>query len=254
MALDEAIFEAVRTGAAPPTLRLYAWQPPALSLGYSQSIQDVDQRALARAGWDLVRRPTGGRAILHTDELTYALIAPHDHSLVRGGVLASYQRLSRGLVRGLERLGLEVEVAGETVPEPRQAEDPVCFVVPSAYELTAEGKKLVGSAQVRRSGAVLQHGTLPLYGDLGRICRILRYRTADERERAAERVRQRAVSVEQALGRRLEWQEAARALAEGFRVEFGLELEEGPLSQAELDHAEELTQSRRADASWTTRV
>src|SRR5690606_14878512 len=95
MAVDEAVLEAVGQGDVLPTLRLYAWNPPCLSLGFAQPVQDVDRAALARLGWELVRRPTGGRAILHTDELTYSVIAPLDEPRVAGSVLESYRRLSQ---------------------------------------------------------------------------------------------------------------------------------------------------------------
>jgi len=105
MAIDEAILCAVAAGLAPPTLRLYAWAPPCLSLGRAQPLADVDLEALRAAGFDLVRRPTGGKAILHADELTYSVIAPESEPRVAGGVIESYRRLSRGLVCALEESG-----------------------------------------------------------------------------------------------------------------------------------------------------
>ncbi len=118
MAVDEAILEAVSSDQAPPTLRLYAWDPPCLSLGYAQSCADADFAALARYGWELVRRPTGGRAILHTDELTYAVIAPLNNPVVSGGVLDSYSRISRGLLAAFERLSLDARADRQhTLPD-----------------------------------------------------------------------------------------------------------------------------------------
>lgn len=254
MALDEALLESVRQGNSPPTLRLYAWQPPALSLGYGQSIEEVDLFELERRGWDLVRRPTGGRAILHTDELTYAVIAPERHPLVAGGVLASYRRLSAGLQQGLINLGLEVHVSPELPSSEGREENPVCFEIPSSYEITVQGKKLVGSAQVRRRGGVLQHGTLPLRGDIGRICLALRFSSEADRQGALARVRSRAATVGQLLERRVTWQEAAAALAAGFEGALGFSLEEGELTTHEAQLAAELRRERRAEADWTRRV
>lgn len=254
MAVDEAILEAVRSGDSRPTLRLYAWGPPALSLGYAQSIEDVDLAGLRRQGWELVRRPTGGRSILHTDELTYAVIAPDDHPLLAGGVLASYHRLSRGLIRGLELLGVGAQVAPETPGSDDDSSNPVCFEVPSAYEITAQGQKLVGSAQVRRRGGVLQHGTVPLRGDLGRICLALKFPSAGARRRAQERVRRRAATVEQLRGKDVTWRTAAEAMRSGFQEALGLEFEAGDLTAQEQARAAELTDARRMDAAWTSRV
>lgn len=254
MGLDEAMLEAVQSGSAPATLRLYGWEPPALSLGYAQSIDDVDLPALERHGWDLVRRPTGGKAILHTDELTYSVVAPADHPLVQGGVLESYHRISRGLIRGLEQLGVVVEVAPEIPGDQAADSNPVCFEVPSAYEITAGGKKLVGSAQVRRRGGVLQHGSIPLRGDIGRICLALAFDSADERERAAQRVRRRAATIDQFAEGDVTWDEAADALIGGFTEALELNIVPGKLSSQEIRRAAELQTERQFGTEWTTRV
>jgi len=116
MAVDEAILEGVCSGNSQPTLRLYAWQPACLSLGYAQPFSEVDSEALAAKGWDIVRRPTGGRAILHVDELTYAVIAPDTDPRVAGSVLDSYLRLSEALLEALRLIGLSPE-ANEKTPE-----------------------------------------------------------------------------------------------------------------------------------------
>src|SRR5512136_2498720 len=110
MALDETILEAVGRRESLPTLRLYAWVPPCLSLGYAQPFTDVDIPRLQANGWELVRRPTGGRAVLHTDELTYAVIAPSDEPRMAGSVLESYRRLALALVGALNLLSMPVEV------------------------------------------------------------------------------------------------------------------------------------------------
>ena len=186
MALDEAILMSVTAEEAPPTLRLYAWDPPCLSIGYAQPVADVDQKMLTKFGWDLVRRPTGGRAILHTDELTYAVVATSIDQHIGGGVLETYQRISRGLVASLTLLGMSVEVQPDlSIPEDQRS-NPVCFQVPSAYEVTVNGRKLIGSAQVRRRGGVLQHGSLPLRGDITRICKVLRFEDEASRLQAIQ--------------------------------------------------------------------
>jgi lipoate-protein ligase A len=247
MAVDEAILHAVASGDAPPTLRLYAWNPPTLSLGRGQAVEDVQRQAVEAAGYDLVRRPTGGRAILHVDELTYSVVAPEREPRVAGGVVQSYRRLSRGLVRGLELLGVEDIVADERV-ENRDTEGPVCFEVPSDYEITVGGKKLVGSAQMRARGAVLQHGAVPLYGDIARICPLL------SSHPDPARVRARATTVERALSRRVSWDEAAAALAQGFTEALNLQLEPGRLTGGERSEAQELRAEKYATSAWTTLI
>ncbi len=256
MAVDEALLDAVAEGRSPPTLRFFAWTPPCLSLGYAQPLSDVDLERLHARGWELVRRPTGGRAILHTDELTYSVIAPMDEPRVRGGVLESYRRLSAGLLRGLQILGLQVRVEGRSASaggSPATAL-PVCFEVPSDYEITANGRKLLGSAQVRKRGVALQHGTLPLTGDLARISEALRFESEAERERVQARIRERATTVQAVLGRVVSWDEAAHALRQGFAEALYLEFVEAALAPEEQAAAEKLCAEKYAAREWNERV
>jgi lipoate-protein ligase A len=238
MAVDEAILDAVARAAAPPSLRLYAWQPACLSLGHAQPAEVVDVAALHALGWQVVRRPTGGRALLHVDEVTYAVIAPESHAAVAGGVITAYRNLSRGLVRGLGLLGLEVDPPELGAADHGDLSNPVCFEVPSAYEITVGGKKLIGSAQLRRRGAVLQHGALPLQGDLTRLLRVLRYPDEAARRLAGERLLEHATTLDAALGRRVAWSEAARAVADGFAAALGWRLQPGELSSEESRDAD----------------
>ncbi|MGD2144365.1 MAG: biotin/lipoate A/B protein ligase family protein [Anaerolineae bacterium] len=247
MAVDEAILQAVASGHVPPTLRLYLWEPPCLSLGRAQPLDEVDRRAVASAGYDLVRRPTGGRAILHIDELTYSVVAPDNEPRVAGGVVESYRRLSAGLVSGLAQLGIGDVVADRRV-ESRSPNGPVCFEVPSRYEITVGGKKLVGSAQMRAQGVVLQHGAVPLHGDIARICAFL-----NERPRS-DRVRARATTVEAALGRRVSWERVAEALVSGFSEGLNLQLRPDTLISEEEEQARTLRAEKYANMAWTAVV
>ncbi len=254
MATDEAILRAVAAGLVPPTLRLYAWDPPCLSLGRAQSGDEVDRAACTRDGVDVVRRPTGGRAILHTDELTYSVVAPIDEPRLAGDIVTSYRRLSRALLTALELLN--VDVASRHAPndshvtdsEPRTL-NPVCFEVPSHYELTtADGRKLVGSAQMRTNDVVLQHGTLPLVGDIARICLYLTGAPDPVRVRA------RAATLESALGQSIAWTEAAQAMVEGFGAALNLTLVKGELTGEERGWLAELRAEKYAHEAWTWRL
>lgn len=253
MAVDEAILQAVGEGESPPTLRLYAWDPPCLSLGHAQHGEVVDRVGLAREGWGLVRRPTGGRALLHTDELTYAIIGPIDHPALTGGVLECYRRLSVGLVTALELLGVGPDSPSEGSLSPDQRANPVCFEVPSAYEITVGGLKLIGSAQLRRVRAVLQHGSLPLRGDITRVVRALRFDSAADRREAAERLARHATTLESVLGRPVAWEEATEAMADGFARSLGAHWTVGRVSPRETDLAARLEGDRRLDPLHTTR-
>jgi lipoyl(octanoyl) transferase len=245
MALDEAILESVLRGEAAPTLRFFAWEPPALSLGMAQPAADANRAALDRLGWDLVRRPTGGRAILHTDELTYSIAVREDHPLAKGGVLESYRRLSRGLLAGLRALGVEVQAESDRA---RGAAGAVCFETPSSYEITAGGRKLIGSAQARMQGGVLQHGTLPLDGDLARILLALASSAT-----SAEQVHRRAVTLAEAAGRPIGWRECAHAIRAGFELEFQMSFTETEITQGEADRAAALVAEKFGNDNWTNR-
>jgi len=254
MAVDEAILESVGKRETRPTLRLYGWDPASLSLGYSQDFRDVDLERLRKSGWGLVRRLTGGRAILHADELTYSVIAPTNEPLVSGSLLESYNRIARGLMGALRNLDLPVEINEYTPGLNSNAVGPVCFEVPSAYEITIHGKKLIGSAQARRKEGVLQHGSLPLFGDLGRITQVLNYKNEVDRQDALVRLLNRATTVETVLGRKVNRETAAQAFVEAFRDEFGLRFEQGELSKNEQDRAIELVNFKYSQQEWTRRV
>lgn len=251
MAIDDAILSSVASGANFPTLRLYAWARPTLSLGYGQRASEADQARLAASGVGLVRRPTGGRAIFHTDELTYSLALPVQHPLAQGSVVESYRKISAALLLGLHALGARVAAERSAVAEnPPSA---VCFDTPSHYEIAVDGRKLVGSAQVRRRDGILQHGSLPLTGDLARICDVLVYPDDAARGVAKADVRQRAITLEQALRRSVDWQTAADAVASGFAEAFGVELVRAEPSQNERDAAEKLAAEVYGNDAWTFR-
>ena len=253
MAVDEAILEHAGRGDVLPTLRLYAWDPPCLSLGQAQPFTDVDTACLESYGWEVVRRVTGGRAILHTDELTYSVTGSADEPVLAGTVLESYNRLAGALLTAVQDLSLPVEMK-EGKADSSGEPNPVCFEVPSTYEITVDGKKLIGSAQARRKEGVLQHGSLPLTGDLTRICQALVFPDDDAREMAMQRLLERATTVESVLGREVAWDTAGQAFFRAFEAELGLEFETGELTESELSRADELVREKYAHPSWTERI
>lgn len=257
MAVDEAILEHIGRSASLPTLRLYAWDPACLSLGQAQPFADVDRLRLEARGWEAVRRLTGGRAILHTDELTYSVIGSADEPVLAGSVLESYNRLAQALLFAVKGLGLPVEMQdAQRVGHASGVAhaNPVCFEVPSSYEITVGGKKLIGSAQARRKEGVLQHGSLPLTGDLTRICQALVFREEPARDHAARRLLDRATTVESALGRAVSWETAAQAFVRAFETQLGVCFERGELSGSESRRAEELVREKYDHPAWMERV
>lgn len=259
MAVDEAILESIGQGKIPPTLRLYAWNPPCLSLGYAQPVADVDQSALLARGWQMVRRPTGGRAILHTDELTYSVVGSQDEPRLVGSVLESYRVLAQALLRALDLLHLPAQAlekpavpAGSGAPGGNQ--NPVCFETPSNYEITVGGKKLIGSAQARRKEGVLQHGSLPLQGDLTRITQGLAFADDAARQDAAQRLLARATTAEAILGIPLSWDAAAQAFCQAFAEVLNLELVAEALTPTEQARAEELVHEKYTHQTWIAKL
>lgn len=246
MALDEAI---LLLGGATPTLRLYSWSSPCLSIGYSQEVaRDVDLGACRRLGVGLVRRPTGGGAILHDKEVTYSLVAPEAHPAVCGNVEASYRKVALGLMAGLASLGLHPEMA----PAAGRAAggNAACFSRPSAYELTVAGRKLAGSAQCRRQGRLLQHGSLLLDLEPGLALEVLKPPAGQDRNAWVEAFQTRAISLRDALGRPVSFEEVSPAVAWGFEEALGLKLEPSELTREEWDLARTLRQEKYATSAW----
>lgn len=254
MAVDEAILESVYSGDSMPTLRLYAWQPACLSLGLAQPFEEVDLQTLIKNGWDIVRRPTGGRAILHVDELTYAVIAPETEPRVAGGVLKSYLSLSSALLEALRLIGLNPEANQEDSNATSDKPNPVCFEVPSNYEITVNGRKLIGSAQARRKEGVLQHGALPLHGDLTRIIQALRFEDNQAAQKAQTRLLAHATTVERELGVAPSFTEVKEAFKDAFQRTLNLDLQPGELSKSTRRRAEALMNEKYAHPSWTERI
>jgi lipoate-protein ligase A len=254
MALDQAMAEACTTRASQPTVRFYRWQPPAVSLGRHQPYADVDEAAALARGYEIVRRPTGGRAILHTDEFTYSVVAALDESRVQGGVMDSYLRISQALLAGLRRLGVPADKAPASVrvgPDVSAA----CFEVPSAYEITAGPRKLMGSAQSRRAGYVLQHGSLPLVGDIARLVDVLALPAAEAETLRAE-LADRACTLAQALGvdddsEGASFARVSAAMRRGFEETLALTFDLGVPTPAELRRTAELIREQYANDEWT---
>lgn len=239
MAVDEALMESVASGSSPATLRMYMWDPPCLSLGKRQPLSGVDLGRCQRDGVDVVRRATGGWAILHTDELTYSITVRPDDPRADGAILDAYRKLSQGLVLGLSLLGAPA-VMNPVAMGGTQNLSAACFEVASAYEITVGQRKLIGSAQTRPSCQVLQHGSLPLYGDIARVTDYLWFDSEQGRRELRDHLRERATTLSDALGRPITFHEVARAMADGFANALSLDLRPGELTAGEREGAERL--------------
>ncbi len=245
MALDEAILLARIQGVAPPTLRFFSWNPPAVSLGYGQRLDArINVEACRRLGIGLVRRPTGGSAIYHDTlerEVTYSLVARAEDFEGASDLLQSYRWIGIGLMAGLRRLGIPAEMVAVRASD-ALASPAFCFARMGSYEIEVGGRKLVGSAQRRQGGGFLQHGSILLGADAARV-RLLFPREDDPLAGMT--------TLEAALGRRPTFDEAVLALAQGFRESHGLDLGPGGLIPAEEALVERLAREKYGTERWT---
>ncbi len=236
MALDQALLESAGADGFLPTLRFCRWSPPAVSIGRFQSLDDIDLAACAAAGVEVVRRPTGGKSILHLDDFTYSLVMPHDFPLPQG-VVEAYRLICGAIVRALAHLGIEASImpGGGN----RREAGGACFAVSTQADLEHDGRKLCGSAQVRRGGALLQHGSILLEDRSRLLHELLRYSCESERREALRLYRERCMALN-ASGHRATWQELAESFLLGFEEAFQAALREGALTARERERGDAL--------------
>jgi lipoate-protein ligase A len=256
MATDEAMFLSCRQGAAPPTLRLYGWKPPAVSLGYFQKVESaVEVEECRRRGIDVVRRMTGGRAVLHHHELTYAVIAPDNAHPFSPTVLETYMTIGSCLLNFFKDLGLNAQwvalrdkYRGTAASKHETAS---CFSAPSWYEITVGGKKICGSAQKRGDGVFLQHGSILIDHDPDELAAVLRSKKGKDdfvRELDAS-----TTSLSGHLTGTIDALELGEKLLSSFQNTLGVPFSRGPLSPGELQLKEVLLREKYQTAEWNCR-
>jgi lipoate-protein ligase A len=255
MAVDEAMLEIFAAEGTPATVRFYSWSPPALSLGYAQSLaHEIDLGQCASLGIDVVRRPTGGQAVLHDHEVTYSVVISGDEARASAGVLAAYLTISQAMIRGLSYLGITAELLplrrGTLLPSDHVS--PVCFATPSSYEVAVGGRKIIGSAQRRAHGAIMQHGSIPLSWDLAKMSAVFGLSARGDRSSSAERMyHTRMTSLQEAGRRTYAYAEVVAALAQGIADTWEVELIQDRLTPAELQLSAKLRDSKYRSDAWT---
>ncbi|MGN7468785.1 lipoate--protein ligase family protein [Brevibacillus sp. SAFN-007a] len=258
MAVDEAILQLHSEGKVPPTVRFYTWDPATLSIGYFQkAIKEINLEEVKRRGLGFVRRATGGRAVLHDQELTYSVIVSEEHPRMPSGVTEAYKIISLGLLHGFQNLGLAAEMVSLASEEEKEKYSSpgssACFDSPSWYELVVEGKKVAGSAQTRQKGVILQHGSILLDMDVELLFSLLHFPSDRVKQRMMESFRQKAVTINEVSPRPVSLQEAIEAFSKGFATGLEVELVPSVLTDEERALAEELAKTRYATDEWNLR-
>ncbi len=236
MALDHALAEHNRPGEG--VVRLYAWSPPTISFGRNEPTRGLyDREAASREGLGFVRRPTGGRAVLHAHEVTYCAVLPVD---ALGGLRMAYLRLNGGLVEGLRALGCPATVGLGGAALPPDAGP--CFQAPAPGEVVLQGRKLVGSAQVRMGASLLQHGSVILSGDQSALARLA----------GGDGDPSPPATLEGVIGP-VAWRDVVEALVGGLRLALGGAWQQGEVTPVEEARAQCLESDHYAADVWTWR-
>ncbi|MFC0523882.1 biotin/lipoate A/B protein ligase family protein [Pontibacillus salicampi] len=250
MALDEALLKWHSNGEIPPVLRFYGWEPAALSVGYFQKLKGkIDVESVHNHGFELVRRPTGGRAVLHDKELTYSVIVSENYETMPSTVTEAYRVISQGLLEGFLELGIQAEFS---VPEGKleQTGSAVCFDEPSWYELIVEGRKAAGSAQTRQKGVILQHGSIPIEVDEVTLFDLFIYPNERVKERARKAFGTKAAAINEVAARHIDVDEVKDAFRKGFEKGLDVEFKPFTLSEDQLQEVQKLMNERYLADDW----
>ncbi len=255
MALDEALLKWHSEGVIPPVIRFYGWNPPTLSIGYFQRLErDINMEAVKNHGLGFVRRPTGGRAVLHDKEVTYSVIVNEDYPEMPSTVTEAYRVISEGLLIGFQKLGLDAYFAvpetDEEKAELRAPRSGVCFDSPSYYELVVEGRKVAGSAQTRQKGVILQHGSILLDIDEDKLFDCFNFKNDRIRERMQRGFRKKAVAINALRNIPVSMTEAIESFYNGFQEGLGIHLVPYTLSDEQEAYVNQLAQEKYASDEW----
>ncbi|MFE6167496.1 lipoate--protein ligase family protein [Viridibacillus arvi] len=258
MALDEALLHWHSKGLIPPVIRFYEWNPATLSIGYFQRAEkDIDFEQLHKLNVGFVRRPTGGRAVLHEHELTYSIIVNEDYPDMPKTVTEAYRVLSEGLLLGFRNLGLDayfsIPDSEEKRADLKTPKSAVCFDAPSWYELVVEGKKVAGSAQTRQEGVILQHGAILIDLDEEKLISLFKFPSEASKERMRKHLPQKAVAINQLAQKPVDVETCISAFRKGFEDGLDIELVPYTLTKEQIDFVNNLAKTRYESDEWNFR-
>ena len=255
MALDEALLDWNSQGKFPPVIRFYGWNPATLSIGYFQKVEkEIDMEAVRNQNVGFVRRPTGGRAVLHEHELTYSVIVPESHPEMPKTVMEAYRIISEGILKGFHQLGLDAHFAVPQTKEDREAlkspHTAVCFDAPSWYELVVEGRKVAGSAQTRQKGVILQHGSILIDVDEDKLFSLFKFPNDRVKERMQRSFKNKAVAINEISPKKVTLEEVKQAFEVGFAEGLNITLEPYQLTADEMSVVMDIAKTRYENDEW----
>jgi len=232
MAIDRAVLVVNSEGKVPPTVRFYEWIPPAISIGYFQSLEEeVDLDMCDKHGVDYVRRITGGGAVFHEHELTYSIVIPESHKEIPKNIMDSYGRICGAIIKGLKNLEIE-------------------SLYKPINDIISNGKKISGNAQTRKHKTVLQHGTVLMNVDVEKMFSVLKVPDEKIRDKLISDVKERVTSVKHVLKKDVPFEDAAEAMKKGFEEEFNIKLIEGELTEEEIQLAKKFEKEFFGSKEW----
>ncbi len=243
-------------GRSPATIRFYDWEPSTISYGYNQEVEnEIDFCALEKFGFGYIRRPTGGRMVLHDNEVTYSVISPIENRL-GGNVLRSYAQISKALAKGFSLMGIEVNFEkGKLSSEHQRKNANPCFSSSSRFELNYQRKKIVGSAQVRKNGVLLQHGSILLNFDQSKLAYIIPKISQKRKKKLAKYLKKKTIAINQVLKKNLDFNSAVEYLISGFKLSWVTDdfYFAESLSEEEIQISNNLIESKYLTEEWNKR-
>ncbi|MEA3558268.1 MAG: biotin/lipoate A/B protein ligase family protein [Candidatus Thermoplasmatota archaeon] len=255
MARDETLLRRVIAKGSAPCVRFYQWKPAGLSIGRFQKIDEgVDLKACKVHGVEVVRRLTGGEAVLHDNEITYSIIIPLTHPDFDGrGVIDTYKTISRALVKGLELTGVRSTIAGEAPTRPDPGGQGVCFYTPTVNEIVADHRKIIGSAQTRDKLVIMQHGSIPIDWDIDKQFDVMAI-PKEKREVFTNLFRNRATTIVEQLGSIPSFEKLSGNFSKGFEEVFNTRLVQSDYSVSEIKMTRWLVQKKYECDDWNLKL
>ncbi|MCJ7842560.1 lipoate--protein ligase family protein [Lederbergia sp. NSJ-179] len=249
MALDECLLLWHSAEKIPPVLRFYGWATPTLSIGHFQKERTIYFPGIEQHGCQFVRRLTGGSAVLHDDELTYSLVVSEQKPYIEDSIRKAYHTLAQGIFAGFKELGIDAQFS---MPEEHfiKERSAVCFERPSDYEMLVDGKKISGHAQTRKMGVLLQHGSLPFTMNQEMLFDLFAFSSEEMRARKRQAFSNKAISMNEAAGRAITYDQAVAAFTKGFEIGLNLEFTRFELTPSQWEEVRKLAESKYRSDEW----